>query len=155
MKMSKPKRFLPTVRKALRLPPSEIAATAHSAVWFALAEVAVRTRPLAWSARRFGVRLHQDSDATNALLPQLSGRGQRAVRAVRRLSPRIYGSERGCLRRSLVLGHHLRAHEPVMRIGVRRDDEGAFSAHAWIELDGTAIDNPTDHVAFDIRDDQL
>ena len=68
---------------------------------------------------------------------------------MQRLSPRIYGSERGCLRRSLVMGHVLRRHDPVLRIGVRRTD-GGFSAHAWVEVAGEAVEaGAEEYLAFD------
>jgi hypothetical protein len=71
------------------------------------------------------------------------------LRAVQRLSPRIYGSERGCLRRSLVMGHVLRRHDPVLRIGVRRTD-GGFAAHAWVEVAGEAVEaGAEEYLAFD------
>jgi hypothetical protein len=73
----------------------------------------------------------------------------RGLRAVQRLSPRIYGSERGCLRRSLVMGHVLRRHDPVLRIGVRRSDDG-FAAHAWVEVAGEAVEaGAEEYLAFD------
>ncbi|MBI3200161.1 MAG: lasso peptide biosynthesis B2 protein [Myxococcales bacterium] len=43
-----------------------------------------------------------------------------------------------CLRRSLVLGAMLRAHRPVLRIGVRRRS-GGIVAHAWLEIDGVPV----------------
>lgn len=45
-----------------------------------------------------------------------------------------------CLRRCLLLGHRLRQLDPVLRIGVRRDQDAAFAAHAWLEIDGVALD---------------
>jgi hypothetical protein len=45
-----------------------------------------------------------------------------------------------CLRRCLVLGHRLRRLTPVLRIGVRRDEAGAFLAHSWLEIGGGALD---------------
>ena len=134
-------------RKALRLPPRDLMATAWAGVLIAAAEVAVRVAPIGTSARVFGVSLVSQVGEGSAL-PTLSASEARGVRAVRRILPRIYGSERGCLRRSLALGHVLRAHDPVMRIGVARRD-GEFSAHAWIELNGVPIEDPGDHVAFD------
>ncbi len=53
-----------------------------------------------------------------------------------------------CLRRSLVLYHLLRrAGRPVeLRIGVRRDDQAALAAHAWLMLDGEPyVEGGTEH----------
>ncbi|HVW41030.1 MAG TPA: lasso peptide biosynthesis B2 protein [Amycolatopsis sp.] len=45
-----------------------------------------------------------------------------------------------CLRRCLLVGHRLRALDPVLRIGVKRDARGAFAAHSWLEIDGRTLD---------------
>ncbi len=45
-----------------------------------------------------------------------------------------------CLRRCLLIGHRLHRLEPVLRIGVRRDAAGRFSAHSWLEIDGATLD---------------
>lgn len=46
-----------------------------------------------------------------------------------------------CLRQSLLIHFLLRRDGllPVLKIGVRRQ-EGVFDAHAWVELDGTPLD---------------
>jgi hypothetical protein len=38
-----------------------------------------------------------------------------------------------CLRRALVLGHHLRDQSPVLRIGVTAEKCEPVAAHAWVE----------------------
>ena len=57
-----------------------------------------------------------------------------AVELVVRARPR----EGRCLRRALILGWHLRSRAPLLRIGVEREN-GAVSAHAWIEIDGQPV----------------
>lgn len=163
------------LRRAARVPPRELATTAWVAALFAAAEISVRCRPIAASTETFGLRLHDPAapttgpDATGpdatALPEPTEGRSRqsgppleqpipterelRGLRAVQRLSPRIYGSERGCLRRSLVMGHVLRRHDPVLRVGVRRTDDG-FAAHAWVEVAGEAVEaGVEDYLAFD------
>ncbi len=42
-----------------------------------------------------------------------------------------------CLRRALALGWFLRRRDPVLRLGMLRDDDAV--AHAWIEVDGRAF----------------
>jgi len=44
-----------------------------------------------------------------------------------------------CLRRAIVGGYFLRAHDPLLRIGVAKD-RGRVTAHAWIEVDGVSLD---------------
>ena len=43
-----------------------------------------------------------------------------------------------CLRTSLVVGRRLRSKDPLLKIGVLKD-EGTLKAHAWLEVDGTTI----------------
>ena len=45
-----------------------------------------------------------------------------------------------CLRRTLVLAALLRDLQPVVALGVRRDDAGAFSAHSWVVIGGESFD---------------
>ena len=45
-----------------------------------------------------------------------------------------------CLRRCLLLGQRLRRLDPVLRIGVRRDEPGAFQAHSWLKISGRSLD---------------
>lgn len=52
-----------------------------------------------------------------------------------------------CLRRCLLLGAQLRRLDPVLRIGVRRSQDEAFAAHAWLEIDGVALDPASAHYA--------
>lgn len=43
-----------------------------------------------------------------------------------------------CLRRCLVMGRRLRMLDPVLRIGVRREDE--LVVHSWLEIGGRTLD---------------
>lgn len=57
-----------------------------------------------------------------------------------------YGFVRGnCLSRSLALCYLLRqeGHDARLRLGGRREAK-SFEAHAWVELDGQAVDNRDD-----------
>lgn len=49
-----------------------------------------------------------------------------------------------CLRRALVLGHRLRRLDPVLVIGVRHDEAGRLTAHAWIVAAGVPLDPQSD-----------
>lgn len=74
-----------------------------------------------------------------------SGPPSREVHGVVAATDRVLGvwPRRGrCLRRSLVLGALLREHGPVLRIGVRRRGDGIV-AHAWIEIEGTPVGEPS------------
>lgn len=102
-------------------------------------ELWLRTSDLPATCRRLGVRLDVASPAHAtglAILPRRSRPAVRAARAVTRLWP----STDTCLRRCLLIGHRLRGLEPVLRIGVRRDADGRFAAHSWLEFDGRSLD---------------
>lgn len=45
-----------------------------------------------------------------------------------------------CLRRALVLGQRIRRLDPALVIGVRHDDSGTLTAHAWLVVAGVALD---------------
>ncbi|MGH3933153.1 MAG: lasso peptide biosynthesis protein, partial [Pseudonocardiaceae bacterium] len=45
-----------------------------------------------------------------------------------------------CLRQCLLIGHRLRRLGPVLRIGVKRDANGVFCAHSWLEVEGSTLD---------------
>lgn len=79
--------------------------------------------------------------ATSVRLPRHDETIRRAHRAVQR-ARRIWPAEIKCLQAALVLEHVLRARgtRPTLRVGVRIDD-GALSAHAWIEVDGCQLDD--------------
>jgi hypothetical protein len=54
-----------------------------------------------------------------------------------------------CLPRSVVLWALLRRHgvDAELKLGVRRGDRG-FEAHAWVELEGVALDQHADDRSF-------
>jgi hypothetical protein len=104
-----------------------------------LIEFWLRTRDLPSTCRRLGIRLHLDEpDAAveRAVLPRWSRPAVLVALAVTRVWP----AGDTCLRRCLVIGHRLRRLEPILRIGVRRDDDGRFAAHSWLEFDGRTLD---------------
>lgn len=91
--------------------------------------------------RLFGIRLAEDSDdeptgrATD-VAPEWFRRRSAAVHSVFRHWP--FGDT--CLRRSLVLGQRIRRLSPVLVIGVRHDEHGKLTAHAWLTVGGVALD---------------
>ena len=81
---------------------------------------------------------------TKSRIESLNGRRPRpaddCVRAIRRA--RVYGLFRGnCVSQSLALLWLLRraGHNGVLQIGVK-PSSGAILAHAWVELNGEAVD---------------
>lgn len=105
-----------------------------------LIEIALRTRDLTATCRMLGIEADLDSAAPPAAAPAVLPRNTRAVaRACRAVLEHWPGGDT-CLRRCLLLGHRLRRWGPVLRIGVRRDADGAFAAHSWLEIGGAALD---------------
>ena len=103
-------------------------------------EISLRTSDLPTTCRRLGVGYDLDSpvppEAALAVLPRRSRRVVLASLAV--VSHWPAGDT--CLRQCLLIGHRLRGLEPVLRIGVRRDTVGEFSAHSWLEFAGRTLD---------------
>lgn len=101
-------------------------------------EVRLRTGDLPTTCRRLGVRLDLASAepaGAPAVLPRWSRPAVRVSHALVAVWPG--GS---CLRRCLLVGHRLRALDPVLRIGVRRDGDRRFAAHSWLEIGGRCLD---------------
>jgi hypothetical protein len=105
-------------------------------------EAGLRLSPLPTTCRRLGIRMQLDGAAapdTTASLPASTRLPVRAALAVTQRWP----AGDTCLRRCLLIGHRLRHLDPILRIGVRRDAEGAFGAHAWLEIGGQTLDPGT------------
>ncbi|HET8643287.1 MAG TPA: lasso peptide biosynthesis B2 protein [Pseudonocardiaceae bacterium] len=117
------------------------------ALWpLALVEVGLRTSDLTATCRRLRVRCDLASPALPATEPTppaelavLPAGTVATVRACRAVLARWPGGNT-CLRQCLLIGHRLRGLDPVLRIGVRRDRDGSFSAHSWLEIRGRALD---------------
>lgn len=111
----------------------------RAAVTLAVIEVLLRTSDLPTTCRLLCIDLDVTSAAApgtaTALLPANTRPALRAAQVVLARWP--FGDT--CLRRCLLLGHRFRALRPVLRIGVQRDGNG-FGAHAWLEIDGAALD---------------
>ena len=106
----------------------------------AVVAVLLRVRGLTPAARTLGVPISFDPEPAptdGGPEPSLSESERRRATVLVALVRRIYGDE-GCLRQSLALGWMLRAHSPVVRIGVR-PSPGDPSLHAWVEVGGRAV----------------
>lgn len=103
-------------------------------------ELSLRRADLRETCRRLGVRCDLTSPAPPADESPVLPRWSRApIRASYFVVSRWPAGDT-CLRQCLLIGHRLRALEPVLRIGVRREADGRFSAHSWLEIDGKALD---------------
>lgn len=103
-------------------------------------EISLRTSDLPATCRRLEMEYDLDSPVTpDAVLAVLPRRSRRVVLASLVVVSHWPAGDT-CLRRCLLIGHRLRRLQPVLRIGVRRDADGAFSAHSWLEFDGRTLD---------------
>jgi hypothetical protein len=101
----------------------------------------LRLRGLTATARALGVCISFDPEPAEpgpGPAPALSEGERRRAALLVAVVRRVYG-DAGCLRQSLALGWVLRAHRPVVRIGVRPSDDGP-DLHAWVEVAGWAVD---------------
>lgn len=117
-----------------------VAESVRAVVTLAVIEACLRTGGVDTACARLGVRSDLASArpprAGNVVLPRRTRTPVRACCAVASAWP----AGDTCLRRCLLLGHRLRRLDPVLRIGVRRDTDAAFAAHAWLEIDGVPLD---------------
>jgi Transglutaminase-like superfamily len=106
-------------------------------------EIGLRTLDLRRLARLAGVSLElaPSSAADNELrIDNIDSARVRAVQIVMRRWP--WGARGPCLRHALVAGRMLRHRRPSLVLGVGRDGRGTL-AHAWLLIDGVALDPDT------------
>lgn len=106
----------------------------------AAVEVLLRTSDLPTTCRRLGVGCDLGSAAPPAVEPAVLPRRTRRTILACGLVVSRWPAGDTCLRRCLLVGHRLSRLHPVLRIGVRRDADGRFSAHSWLEIDGRTLD---------------
>ena len=106
----------------------------------AFIELGLRTGELPALCRLLGLSLDLDSGAPSATTPAVLPRRTRHAVRGSLLAVAHWPAGDTCLRRCLLLGHRLRELGPVLRIGVGRAPDGAFTAHSWLELDGATFD---------------
>jgi hypothetical protein len=124
--------MLGPARSFLRLSVPHKRIHLHALLLLAASRVAVKLRPVACvrAAARIPV----------AHVSSTSAREARAIcSTVERMSR--YVPSATCLPRALVANRLLRVRgfPSTVRIGVRRDENGLFAAHAWLELRGEVV----------------
>jgi hypothetical protein len=126
------------LRRAFRLFDPRVALVAL------VVEAGLRLSTLPRLTRLLGIRLAQDCESEqqqdSAFPPDLPVTWiRRRALAVNRVL-RHWPFDDTCLRRALVLGQRIRRLDPALLIGVRHDDSGALTAHAWLIVAGVALD---------------
>lgn len=128
------------------LPAAEQRATLHALLALAVVEALIRWVRLPRLAGLLGIALQQ-RPAAGVGAVEAPATTAAAVRATQRVLRRWPFGRGPCLRESLVLGHLLRRHEPVLRIGVA--GRGAdLQAHAWLEVGGQVLGSNRGYATF-------
>ncbi len=133
---ARPRRGLPRrIARSVR----DTITTAHVLLVFATVERRVRQGSAEQLARRLGCPI--ETTAPGQVCegkPVLDDHAIRQIRCVRRVARRWPFGSGPCLRTSLVAGHLLRRHHPVIRLGTIGSG-ASLSAHAWLEFDGRPL----------------
>ena len=131
--------WLKALRRMIRLPVEERRAAIRAVSGMFAADFGIGHLSLPTLTRLAGVAVGRTRGATShdsprGVIPSAIAAEVRAMDRVIRRWPR----PTTCLTRAIALGHVLRAHRPTLRIGAERAD-GAFQAHAWLEVDGVVL----------------
>lgn len=125
--------------------PELVAAIGESVLLLASAEISLRVADLRRIAQWFGATL-EFTDATPRLAVDalnLSASECRRLAVLNRVAQRWPFAPRGaCLRHSLAAAYIVRSRQPHLRLSVGQRELGDITAHAWIEVDRTAITDP-------------
>lgn len=148
------RRAAATLVRGLRLPLVDQLLSARCLVELAVIEVSLRLVSLPRATRLLGVDLQLSHDVAEGLdarvRAQLPAGAWRRARAARRVARRWPFAAGPCLRQSLVLCRLLAPWQPVLRLGLYRPDDGsALVAHAWVEMDGVALEDTRGLLPFD------
>jgi Transglutaminase-like superfamily len=144
------RRWTSDPRAARSLYVLDVCSLARVTMLAMVVEIAVRLLPLPTVARLMRVSLVQPPARPGvATLPDLRPAERRAVRMARALMRRWPWGRGACLRRSLLVGHVLRRHDPWLRVGVARDDTD-IRAHAWLEIRGVEATGAGPFLAFEM-----
>jgi Transglutaminase-like superfamily len=127
--------------------PKLVAAVGESVVLLACAEISLRLADLPRVAEWFGATLEFTEAAPGLLVEtlDLSPSERRRLAVLNRVALRWPLAPRGaCLRHSLSAAYVVRSRGPRLRLSVGKRELGDIAAHAWIEVNGTAVTDPGD-----------
>jgi hypothetical protein len=134
----------------LRLPLREQLTVLWILVLASLVEVGLRTVSFNQVARWFRVSLITDStDNPNTPgTPDFDETERRQIRNVLRVMHYWPFAKGSCLRQSILLAYLLRRREPVVRLGVSRQDD-EIVAHAWVDICGISLGHIDGYAAME------
>jgi Transglutaminase-like superfamily len=145
--------------KAIRLinvvrQPRKLVAIGESVLLLGTAEISLRVADLPRVARWFGATL-EFTDAVPSLgvsaLDISPSERQRLVVLSRVARHWPLAPKGACLRHSLSASYMLRTRRPSLRLSVGRLVAGDIAAHAWVEVNGTAVTDPGDFAPLSRR----
>ncbi|NNC11892.1 lasso peptide biosynthesis B2 protein [Planctomonas sp. JC2975] len=126
------------LRRMLRLGPRAWFRVMRTVLIAGRIERSLRRETLDRTAQRFGAELSFDPPQEVAtLLPLNEDESRDLGLALAVLRQKQFNGT--CLRRALVMADILRDRSPKLRVGVSKAS-GEVVAHAWVEIDGFAID---------------
>jgi hypothetical protein len=106
--------------------------------WLTRIEIGLRRHTLPEVCRKLGIECDLRSAAPPAAEQVVLPRRTRTAMLACAYAVARWPMGGTCLRRCLVMGRRLRMLDPVLRIGVRRDDE--LVVHSWLEIGGRTLD---------------
>jgi Transglutaminase-like superfamily len=134
--------------------PRKLVAIGESVLLLGTAEFSLRIADLPRVARWFGATL-EFTDAVPSLgdhaLDISPSERQRLVVLNRVARHWPLAPKGACLRHSLSAAYMLRTRKPHLRLSVGRLAVGDIAAHAWVEVNGTAVTDPGDFAPLSRR----
>lgn len=106
--------------------------------WLTRIEIGLRRHPLPDVCAKLGIECDLRSAAPPATEQVVLPRRTRTAVLACAYAVARWPMGGTCLRRCLVLGRRLRMLDPVLRIGVRREDD--LVVHSWLEIGGRTLD---------------
>jgi transglutaminase superfamily protein len=106
--------------------------------WLTRIEIGLRRHTLPEVCRKLGIECDLRSAAPPAIEQVVLPRRTRTAVLACAYAVARWPLGGTCLRRCLVMGRRLRMLDPVLRIGVRREDE--LVVHSWLEIGGRTLD---------------
>jgi hypothetical protein len=111
---------------------------ARATWWLTRIELGLHRHPLPEVCGKLGIECDLDSAKPPATTPAVLPRRTRTAILACAYAVARWPRGNTCLRRCLVMGHRLKALDPILRIGVRRD--GELVVHSWLEIGGRTLD---------------